>query len=536
MTKLFWKSLVVTPLILGAALVAGNASAQEVSTEDTLNQINQYNADIENLGQLRSVNQLSDVRPTDWAYQAVRSLVERYNCVAGYPDGTFRGSRAMTRYEAAALVNACMDTVNDLIAAATADLVTKEDLAVLQRLQEEFQAELATLRGRVDSLEARTAELEANQFSTTTKLQGEALFVLADAFDDDSSAAPGNTVFGGRVRLNLNTSFTGEDLLRTGLEAENIKDVTSLNGGLGVGGLEYASDSAVDGGTGSEVSVVLDSLWYQFPVGDKATVVVGPVGVDSSLFVPTTVWGGGFSTDNLDTTAIFEQDADEAGIGGNYQFNDTFNLAMGYTANILADDPSQGVFNDDYGAFAQLTATRGKFTGALNYGRQYVDGGADGWDGNLWDGVGTSTAADPFSTLASGSAASADTVGLILSYQFSPKFIIQGYGAHSWMNSETSSASARSLAAGLGFLFPDAFMEGNEAGVAVGLPPYVYDSKNGGSKDTETPFLVDMYYSWKVSDNISITPAVVLIFNGDGGTADSGDFEAVTAIKTRFTF
>ncbi|MEB3163391.1 MAG: S-layer homology domain-containing protein, partial [Prochlorothrix sp.] len=91
MTKLFWKSLVVTPLILGAALVAGNASAQEVSTEDTLNQINQYNADIENLGQLRSVNQLSDVRPTDWAYQAVRSLVERYNCVAGYPDGTFRG-------------------------------------------------------------------------------------------------------------------------------------------------------------------------------------------------------------------------------------------------------------------------------------------------------------------------------------------------------------------------------------------------------------------------------------------------------------
>ncbi|MEB3273889.1 MAG: iron uptake porin, partial [Prochlorothrix sp.] len=175
MTKLFWKSLVVTPVILGTALFASSASAQELSDSETLSQINEYTSVESDMGQLRSVNQLSDVRPTDWAYQAVRSLVERYNCVAGYPDGTFRGSRAMTRYEAAALVNACMDTVNDLIAAATADLVTKEDLAVLQRLQEEFQAELATLRGRVDSLEARTAELEANQFSTTTKLGGGAL-------------------------------------------------------------------------------------------------------------------------------------------------------------------------------------------------------------------------------------------------------------------------------------------------------------------------------------------------------------------------
>ena len=52
-------------------------------------------------------------------------------------------------------------------------IVTKEDLATLQRLQEEFSAELATLRGRVDALEARTAELEANQFSTTSKLEGE---------------------------------------------------------------------------------------------------------------------------------------------------------------------------------------------------------------------------------------------------------------------------------------------------------------------------------------------------------------------------
>ena len=48
------------------------------------------------LGQVTSVSQLSDVSPTDWAFQALQSLIERYGCISGYPDGTFRGNRAMT--------------------------------------------------------------------------------------------------------------------------------------------------------------------------------------------------------------------------------------------------------------------------------------------------------------------------------------------------------------------------------------------------------------------------------------------------------
>jgi chaperonin cofactor prefoldin len=119
----------------------------------------------EDLGQVTSVSQLSDVQPTDWAYQALQSLVERYGCIAGYPNGTFRGNRAATRYEMAAALNACLDQISDRFA-------TKEDLEAVKALQEEFKAELATLKGRVDSLEARTATLEAQQFSTTTKLSG----------------------------------------------------------------------------------------------------------------------------------------------------------------------------------------------------------------------------------------------------------------------------------------------------------------------------------------------------------------------------
>ena len=85
------------------------------------------------------------------------NLVEQYGCVAGYPNGTFRGNRAMTRYEAAALLNACLDRITE---------VTDE----LRRLLKEFETELAIL-GVVDGLEACVGELEATQFSTTTKLK-----------------------------------------------------------------------------------------------------------------------------------------------------------------------------------------------------------------------------------------------------------------------------------------------------------------------------------------------------------------------------
>ncbi|MFO5494717.1 MAG: iron uptake porin, partial [Cuspidothrix sp.] len=185
MSNILWKSLVVSPVFLGAALLVsstaiatpatGNANptttkealsletsatkevapqsqavAPESKEAQLLAQVNRYSNENNNsLSQVTSVSQFTDVQPTDWAFQALQSLVERYGCIAGYPNGTFRGNRALSRYEFAAGLNACLDRVNELIATATADMVTKQDLATLQRLQEEFSAELATLRGRV---------------------------------------------------------------------------------------------------------------------------------------------------------------------------------------------------------------------------------------------------------------------------------------------------------------------------------------------------------------------------------------------------
>ena len=147
--KLF-QQLLVAPAALG--LLACGANAAELN----INGVSDYAASAD---QVTSVTQFSDVYPTDWAYQALANLVETYGCVAGYPNGTFRGNRAMTRYEAAALLNACLDRITE---------VTDE----LRRLLKEFETELAILKGRVDGLEARVGELEATQFSTTTKLSG----------------------------------------------------------------------------------------------------------------------------------------------------------------------------------------------------------------------------------------------------------------------------------------------------------------------------------------------------------------------------
>ena len=212
--KLF-QQMLVAPAALG--LLASGANAAELN----INGVSDYAASAD---QVTSVTQFSDVYPTDWAYQALSNLVEQYGCVAGYPNGTFRGNRAMTRYEAAALLNACLDRITE---------VTDE----LRRLLKEFETELAILRGRVDGLEARVGELEATQFSTTTKLQGQADFFLGavkysdrdECNEDGGDCNSDGTNMSYRYTLNLNTSFTGKDRLYTRIRTGNMSNVWTQN-------------------------------------------------------------------------------------------------------------------------------------------------------------------------------------------------------------------------------------------------------------------------------------------------------------------
>lgn len=132
-------SMVLTSVTIAKAeeTISTNKPVEVFTAEkstDTLKQINQY---VQENGQtsVNSVSELSDVQPNDWAFQALQSLVERYGCIAGYPNSTFKGNRAMTRYEFAAGLNICLDKVNQLVSANTANIISKDDLVTLSTLR-----------------------------------------------------------------------------------------------------------------------------------------------------------------------------------------------------------------------------------------------------------------------------------------------------------------------------------------------------------------------------------------------------------------
>jgi len=102
------------------------------------------------MAQVTSVKQLGDVQPTQWSYQAITNLVERYGCVAGYPDGTFRPGQPATRAELAALTNACLDRISEYQTAA--------DAALAAALRAEFSKEIAATNTRVSALEVAAAQ------------------------------------------------------------------------------------------------------------------------------------------------------------------------------------------------------------------------------------------------------------------------------------------------------------------------------------------------------------------------------------------
>src|ERR687886_589477 len=260
----------------------GNVSPKdgERPNADLIEQINEYSNSSESdpLDQVTNVTQLRDVSPGDWAFEALRSLVERYGCIAGYPDGTYRGNRSTSRYEFAAGVNACLQQIERIITTGGEGFASRKDLETLQRLVNEFRTELTALGARVDKLEGRTAFLEEHQFSTTTKLSGEAIFALTDEFLQPLN---NNTVFQDRVRLTFNTSFTGQDRLVTRLAAGNANVFSNSAGGS----LFEGQQTFNIGNTGNN-NVALDWLAYYFNFGNSKVYLAATGGIHSD-YAPT---------------------------------------------------------------------------------------------------------------------------------------------------------------------------------------------------------------------------------------------------------
>ena len=564
MSNLLWKSLVVSPAVLGATLLVSTtaiaapntttevssakqagvtevAQQPEVLAQTTIDQVNRYSNEgnqSNSQSQVTSVSQFSDVQPTDWAFQALQSLVERYGCIAGYPNATYRGNRALTRYEFAAGLNACLDRVNELIATATADLVTKQDLATLQRLQEEFSAELATLRGRVDSLEARTAELEANQFSTTTKLVGEAIFGVTDVFGGNNGNN-NNTVFQDRVRLDLQTSFTGRDVLHTRLAAGNAQSF-ALNGtNVGAEGTQTFQV----GNTGSN-AVTIDRLTYEAPIGPANVYIAASGGqhshyaaVNNPYFFDKTDGGNGALSTFASESPIYRigRGAGIAlnvplGKGGGILGNSS--ITAGYLAS-QANDPglNTGLTNGDYAALGQLNFSVGdRVALAATYVHGYNAAG-----GSLFNSTSTTNGTFAVGTNQANNlinASSSNSYGVEAAFRPSDKLSVSGFVSYHEVTGFGANDDFNAWSYGLGVALPDLGKKGNVLGIFAGAEPYSLNRV--GFTGNNIPYHFEGFYKYRVSDNISITPGVIWLTSP--GQSSANDDAIIGTLRTTFTF
>jgi hypothetical protein len=517
--------------------------------------------------QVTSVSQLSDVKPTDWAYQAVQSLVERYGCIVGYPNSTFRGNRAATRYELAAALNACLDVVSDRFA-------TKEDLATLRRLQEEFAKELATLKGRLTGLEARTAKLEAQQFSTTTKLQGTAIMsVQAGSFGNvfnpsnvgtganpnqfspsrrpntRTNAPDVNPTVIAAVLLSLNTTFNGSDLLQTTLGMGNNGGDTISVANLGT--TPFRNNRTPLGSAGPYLNastyywnnftnnVFLYRLAYTFKPFKNVTITAGP------QF---------YAADIIDQNSYANAPGSDF---GNYFFiNNTFIIP--YALN----------FSGGAGAAVQWNPGGGPFTVKALY---IASNAASAVRNPLGDGATAGFAGDPYqgsielqyaSTFGGGknnfavrlqgtralvNSLATSAIGVNAEATFG-RFGVFGRAGYAFLNPDVPQADPLPYAFGnlpndnryqaLSFMggvaYKDLLVPGSMIAIAAGAPFITQGRGSAPGINDRNQVNLEAFYRFPVNDNITVTPIFTVIFNPNNSSFNDTVYQGV--LRTTFTF
>jgi hypothetical protein len=593
-------------LLLGSAAFAFAAPLAAVAADSDLNRYAPVSND-----QITNISQFGDVQPTDWAYQALNNLVEQYGCVAGYPNGTFKGAKPLSRFEAAALLNSCLDRVTE---------ATDE----LKRLAQEFERELTLINGKITGLEKKIGKLEATQFSTTTKLQGEATFDIgavsfggtqyANSTANGSTAPINNSIkysgnnnrnwgglsFNYDLRLNLNTSFTGKDLLYTRLRSGNF--ASSVFNGQPYSLL--ALDKAFAPMGGKDV-VNIDRLYYRFPVGKEFTAVIGPRArnTEALAITPTFYRGGDIldvftlngapATYNKSTGSAFALIWKQQVKKG----NPFFAASASYVApNGDNSNPTQGgLFTSASGAsfLTQVGFAGPQFalTAAWRYGQCNTSLTRRGTqfatqtlpcDG---DGLGAGTASPNWSgssysnNFALGAAWQPIKSGLIpsvsLGYGISAvtSGTYNGYGTPSPKfpgGQETTFptyGNVRNITQlqswQIGLQWNDLFAKGNAAGFSFGQPTYVsglsqnqiqkpfrtekvknvtksfYDGfydSPDGANDGNYAF--EWWYKFQVSNNISITPAIFFLSRPLGQYTGNGETNNAFGglVQTQFKF
>ena len=498
--------------------------------------------DLSELDQVTSVSQLSDIQPTDWAFQALQSLVERYGCIVGYPDSTYKGNRAMTRYEFAAGLNACLDRMTELIGQSTVDLASREDMATVQRLVEEFAPELATLRGRIDVLEARTAELEANRFNgTTTIFGGEVIFGLTNGFGGEdvvnafgrSGDGDKNTIFNYLVRLQTATTFTGKDRLRIELGAANFSSTGFA------GSQSFNTDMAIlSYQTNTDDEFQIFKLEYRFPAfGDRVVFTFRPVNFSlNSVLTANSPYfdaGRGSISRFTDSSPIFKIGRLDSGLGFDWLVTDKVRLQVAYgtrdSENPGNAPTGQGGITDAGHSAVGVQFLTVPFDNVLT-GVTYINAYSE--DGYL-DTFTGSLNADTSGGL--GLPANINAVGGTVQWRVWEKITLGAWGGWVFTNYINSDAHATSNTYLFSVGMSDPFgRQGDLFAVLFGKPLKLVDGDNGIEEDEDTSYHIETFYRYKVNDFITITPGVFVVTNPEHNK--DNETIVIGVLRTTFRF
>ena len=154
-----------------------------------------------------AANPFSDVSTDDWAYQAVSDLSDQ-GVVEGYPDGTFKGERNMTRYELAQVIARLM---------AREDQLNAEQKATLDRLAGEYADELANLGVRVSNLEKKVGNISWSGNARMRWVQGYDGTEAKDKYD-------------GRIKITAHADVNDSTYVQGRLRSDmNFKDSKDAN-------------------------------------------------------------------------------------------------------------------------------------------------------------------------------------------------------------------------------------------------------------------------------------------------------------------
>ncbi len=359
-----------------------------------------------------------------------------------------------------------------------------------------FSNELANANEKADGIEPIQNNFEAGSFSSTTTMDGKAVFAVGGVDGGDTIGGSEALSFAYVYKMNLNTSFTGDDNLYVRLSAGDWGSNFTKKPG------NYHIEAK---NTGNDLK--LDKIWYTFPLGDNATVWVGPAIENYYMMAatPSIYKPGVLKAFKLGGNGAVFGASTDGGAGLKYEFGDSgFAMSTNYVGK--GSLSSSGILTDgDKSKIDTMIAfTKPQYHASLTYSKQHA-----GWDAHeyystelIHGNVGSSTKL--------GSAANADAYALRAYWRpedsgtAMPEISV-GYDSISFDNHPLNVSEGSGYFVGLGW--QDMIQADDRIGIALGQPVKATQVSSGTLSEVE-PFLWEAYYSFKPNDSITITPAV----------------------------